>query len=127
MLGSMAYEIPVTQARAALADLINRVVYGRERVVVTRHGKPLVALVSAADLERLEALDAQQQAGEDEGVISTVSVTRGLPSAAGERRRFGIAARHPAPDAAEGTDRSTDHGSGDSRGRGGNRRPGDGS
>lgn len=36
----MAYEIPVTQARAELADLINRVVYGGERVVVTRHGKP---------------------------------------------------------------------------------------
>ena len=52
----MAYEIPVTQARAELADLINRVVYGGERVVVTRHGKPLVALVSAADLERLEKL-----------------------------------------------------------------------
>ena len=50
MMGSMAYEIPVTQARAELADLINRVVYGGERVVVTRHGKPLVALVSAADL-----------------------------------------------------------------------------
>ncbi|MEV0478983.1 type II toxin-antitoxin system Phd/YefM family antitoxin, partial [Streptomyces prunicolor] len=31
---------PVTQARAELADLINRVVYGAERVVVTRHGKP---------------------------------------------------------------------------------------
>ena len=46
----MAYEIPVTQARAELADLINRVVYGGERVVVTRHGKPLAALVSAADL-----------------------------------------------------------------------------
>ena len=54
----MAYEIPVTQARAELADLINRVVYGAERVVVTRHGKPLAALVSAADLARLEALDA---------------------------------------------------------------------
>ncbi len=53
----MAYEIPVTQARAELADLINRVVYGGERVVVTRHGKPLVALVSAADLERLDELD----------------------------------------------------------------------
>ena len=53
-MGTMAYEIPVTQARAELAELINRVVYGGERVVVTRHGKPLVALVSAADLERLE-------------------------------------------------------------------------
>ncbi|MEV5269500.1 type II toxin-antitoxin system Phd/YefM family antitoxin, partial [Streptomyces werraensis] len=52
----MAYEIPVTQARAELADLINRVVYGGERVVVTRHGKPLVALVSADDLRRLDEL-----------------------------------------------------------------------
>lgn len=63
----MAYEIPVTQARAELAELINRVVYGGERVVVTRHGKPLVALVSAADLERLEAAASQAAAGEPHG------------------------------------------------------------
>ncbi|MFE1958853.1 type II toxin-antitoxin system Phd/YefM family antitoxin [Streptomyces sp. NPDC059479] len=86
----MAYEIPVTQARAELADLINRVVYGGERVVVTRHGKPLVALVSAADLERLES---GQEAAE-ERVISSVSAIRSVPSAPGERRRFGIAAEH---------------------------------
>ena len=61
----MAYEIPVTQARAELADLINRVVYGAERVVVTRHGKPLAALVSAADLARLEALDAADEPSEE--------------------------------------------------------------
>ncbi|MDT0381498.1 type II toxin-antitoxin system Phd/YefM family antitoxin [Streptomyces sp. DSM 42041] len=86
----MAYEIPVTQARAELADLINRVVYGGERVVVTRHGRPLVALVSAADLERLQQPPAEEQ----DGVISTVSAVRPTPSAAGERRRFGIAAEH---------------------------------
>ncbi|MEU3983313.1 type II toxin-antitoxin system Phd/YefM family antitoxin [Streptomyces sp. NPDC026672] len=85
----MAYEIPVTQARAELADLINRVVYGGERVVVTRHGKPLVALVSAADLERLEELEA----AEDQ-VISTVSTAREAAPAARERQRFGIAAEH---------------------------------
>ncbi|MET8815833.1 type II toxin-antitoxin system Phd/YefM family antitoxin [Streptomyces sp. NPDC004549] len=84
----MAYEIPVTQARAELADLINRVVYGGERVVVTRHGKPLVALVSAADLERLEALDAAEQ----ERVVSSVS--RVGESGTGVRQRFGIAAEH---------------------------------
>lgn len=90
-MGSMAYEIPVTQARAELAELINRVVYGGERVVVTRHGKPLVALVSAADLQLLE----QEEAAADEPVISTVSALRpGLTSAAGERSRFGIAAEH---------------------------------
>ncbi|MEU9183787.1 type II toxin-antitoxin system Phd/YefM family antitoxin [Streptomyces sp. NPDC048484] len=91
----MAYEIPVTQARAELADLINRVVYGAERVVVTRHGKPLVALVSAADLERLEKLDAMG----DEQVISSVSGVREVASAPRERQRFGIAAEHRGPGA----------------------------
>ncbi|MFF0014998.1 type II toxin-antitoxin system Phd/YefM family antitoxin [Streptomyces sp. NPDC005374] len=86
----MAYEIPVTQARAELADLINRVVYGGERVVVTRHGKPLVALVSAADLERLEKL---QDSAEDQ-VITSVSTVREAASASREQQRFGIAAHH---------------------------------
>ncbi|MFB9523535.1 MULTISPECIES: type II toxin-antitoxin system Phd/YefM family antitoxin [Streptomyces] len=87
----MTYEIPVTQARAELADLINRVVYGGERVVVTRHGKPLVALVSAADLERLEN---EPEAAAEEQVISSVSALGGSLSAPGERHRFGIAAEH---------------------------------
>ncbi|MFD3659107.1 type II toxin-antitoxin system Phd/YefM family antitoxin [Streptomyces sp. NPDC058659] len=91
----MTYEIPVTQARAELADLINRVVYGGERVVVTRHGKPLVALVSAADLEVLEA--APEPA--EEQVISSVSTLRPVDSATGEQRRFGIAAHHRDPGA----------------------------
>ncbi|MFH9266837.1 type II toxin-antitoxin system Phd/YefM family antitoxin [Streptomyces sp. NPDC017546] len=86
----MAYEIPVTQARAELAELINRVVYGGERVVVTRHGKPLVALVSAADLQRLEA----EETAAEERVISSVSSIDSASSAQGERRRFGIAAEH---------------------------------
>ncbi|QNP74024.1 type II toxin-antitoxin system Phd/YefM family antitoxin [Streptomyces roseirectus] len=89
----MAYEIPVTQARAELADLINRVVYGGERVVVTRHGKPLVALVSAADLERLDALDVPVE----EPIVSAVSTVREVTSAPGERQRFGIAAEHRGP------------------------------
>ncbi|OKI01978.1 prevent-host-death protein [Streptomyces sp. CB02923] len=90
----MAYEIPVTQARAELADLINRVVYGGERVVVTRHGKPLVGLVSAADLERLDACREAEEAAAEEQVISTVSSVRPFPAPPGEWRRFGIAAEH---------------------------------
>ncbi|MEV5610094.1 type II toxin-antitoxin system Phd/YefM family antitoxin [Streptomyces sp. NPDC052225] len=94
----MAYEIPVTQARAELADLINRVVYGGERVVVTRHGKPLVGLVSAADLERLDALGEQADAPADAPVISSVTSVGPLRSAPGERQRFGIAAEHRGPE-----------------------------
>ncbi|MEV0908372.1 type II toxin-antitoxin system Phd/YefM family antitoxin [Streptomyces hokutonensis] len=92
----MAYEIPVTQARAELADLINRVVYGGERVVVTRHGKPLVALVSAADLERLDELD-KLDANAEEPVISSVSRVHEAASAPREHHRFGIAAEHRGP------------------------------
>lgn len=55
----MRREIPVTQARADLADLVNRVAYSGERVVLTRHGKAMAALVPADDLERLEQI-AQQ-------------------------------------------------------------------
>jgi prevent-host-death family protein len=90
----MAYEIPVTQARAELADLINRVVYGAERVVVTRHGRPLVALVPEADLKRLEELDAAE-----EGTISSVSAVHEVARAPRERQRFGITAEHRGPKA----------------------------
>lgn len=100
----MAYEVPVTQARAELAELVNRVVYGGEQVVLTRHGKPLAALVSAADLQRLqESADVPQ-----EEVISTVSTSRPPVSATGERQRFGIAAEHRGPAAG---DRRPGHGS----------------
>ena len=93
MMGSMTHDVPVTQARAQLAELINRVVYGGEQVVLTRHGKPLVGLVSAADLQRLRELDEQAE----ERVISTVSSVGARTSATGERRRFGIAAEHRGP------------------------------
>ncbi|MEU7644985.1 type II toxin-antitoxin system Phd/YefM family antitoxin [Streptomyces huasconensis] len=96
----MAYEIPVTQARAELAELINRVVYGGERVVVTRHGKPLVALVSAADLERLEALAEAAQAPEEQTISTVTSIGSAPPAGPGSgHRRFGIAAEHRGPDA----------------------------
>ena len=44
-------EIPVTQARAVLAELVNEVAYGRERITFTRHGKPYAAVVPLKDLE----------------------------------------------------------------------------
>jgi len=56
----MAVEIPVTQARAELAELVNRVVYAGERVILTRHGQPVAALIAAADLQRLDGLPAEQ-------------------------------------------------------------------
>ena len=53
----------MTRARAELSDLVNRVAYGGERVVLSRHGRAVAAIVSAADLERLAALDARTAGG----------------------------------------------------------------
>ncbi len=50
----MGEQIPVTQARAELAELVNRVAYAGERIELTRHGKVVAALVNAADLTRLQ-------------------------------------------------------------------------
>jgi prevent-host-death family protein len=49
--------VSVTEARDDLAELVNRAAYGRERVRLTRRGKPIAALVSAEDLELLELLE----------------------------------------------------------------------
>jgi prevent-host-death family protein len=85
----MAREIPVTQARAELAELVNRVGYGGERVVLTRHGKPLAALVPASDLDILEPGDSAE-------VISATSrIRQGMSEPQPEERRpFQIAAEH---------------------------------
>ena len=55
----MPREIPISQARAEFADLLNRVAYAGERVTLTRHGRPVAALVPASDLTRLEQLDEE--------------------------------------------------------------------
>jgi prevent-host-death family protein len=86
------HEVPVTQARAEFADLVNRVVYGGERVVVTRHGKPIVALVSADDLERLEEADRPR--------VVRVTSDASAPPGRDERptrRQFGLTAEHRPP------------------------------
>lgn len=50
----MADEIPATEARAQFSELINRVGFGKERIILTRHGKPLVALVPAEALDDVD-------------------------------------------------------------------------
>ena len=50
-------DLSISEARDSLAEIINRVVYQGERIILRRHGKKVAALVSASDLERLAALE----------------------------------------------------------------------
>ena len=49
--------IEATTARNAFSDLINKVAYGADRVVIERRGKAVVAVIPVADLRLLELLE----------------------------------------------------------------------
>jgi prevent-host-death family protein len=49
--------LPASKAREDFADTINRVAFGRERVVLRRRGKEIAAVVPIDDLRLLEELE----------------------------------------------------------------------
>ena len=66
--------IGVTQLRSVLSEVVNRVQYRGERVVLERQGKPVAALVSIEDLgllqeleDRLDDLEADRAESESAG------------------------------------------------------------
>lgn len=50
-------EFAISQARDHLSDLINRITYLGERIVLTRHGRGVAALVPIEVLRDLEAAE----------------------------------------------------------------------
>ncbi|HVN88278.1 MAG TPA: type II toxin-antitoxin system Phd/YefM family antitoxin [Candidatus Binataceae bacterium] len=49
--------IAATDARDQFADLINRVAYGKDRILLTRRARPVAAIVPLDDLRVLEELE----------------------------------------------------------------------
>lgn len=47
-------EVTADAAKRSFGELIARVGWGKERITITRHGKPVAALVSAQDLALLD-------------------------------------------------------------------------
>ena len=54
----MAKRVSAAQAKAQLSALSAEVAFGGQHVIIERRGRPLVALVSVADLEILEQVQA---------------------------------------------------------------------
>lgn len=50
----------ISEARGEFSELVNRAAYRHERVVLTRHGKPIAAIISKEDLEYFEALEDRE-------------------------------------------------------------------
>jgi prevent-host-death family protein len=49
--------LSTTGARAAFSEILNRAAFGKERLVLTRRGRRVAAVVPVEDLELLEALE----------------------------------------------------------------------
>ena len=53
----MAAHIPASELRERLGDILNRVAYRGERIIIDRHEKPSAVLVPIEDLEVLLAFE----------------------------------------------------------------------
>ena len=68
-------KVSTVEARDQLSTIINRAAFGKERVVLTRRGKELAAVVPIEDVKLLEELEdrldfeAAREALNEEGTI----------------------------------------------------------
>ena len=75
----------VAHAKNTLSVLINKVAYGKTRVLLESRGRPKAALVSTEDLERLERLDRGKES--PEGRVQILSRARNLRRKIHRRRK----------------------------------------
>jgi prevent-host-death family protein len=63
----MVSRISITNARQRWSDLLNRVAYGGERVILESWGRPKAAIISMADFERFLELEEAATEGQASG------------------------------------------------------------
>jgi prevent-host-death family protein len=66
--------LAMTKAREEFAETVNRVAYTKERILVEKHGKALVAVVPIEDLELLQALEDRIDLAEARAVLAEAKV-----------------------------------------------------
>lgn len=54
-------KMSTVEARENFSEMINQAAYGNQRVVLTRRGKPLVAVVSLHDLQGINLEDTVEE------------------------------------------------------------------
>jgi len=54
-------QVSIGQVKRDISELVNRVAYGRERIVLTSRGKPKAALISLDDYKYLQLFQAKEE------------------------------------------------------------------
>lgn len=53
--------VSIGQVKRDISELVNRVAYGQDRILLTSRGKPKAALISLEDYERLKSQDHESR------------------------------------------------------------------
>jgi prevent-host-death family protein len=63
--------VSIAEAKKSFSELCSRASYGRDTIVVTKHGRPFVAIIGMAELARAMALEDQRAVEILERAIAT--------------------------------------------------------
>ena len=72
-------KVSTVEARDHFSDVINRAAFGKERIVLTRRGKDLVAVVPIEDIRVLEALEDRADAEAAKEALADYALHGGIP------------------------------------------------
>ena len=80
----MNTQVSIGQIKRDISELVNRVTYAGERIILTSRGKPKAALVSMQDYERLlrsegRAVEIQKWLAETRTLSGRIQKRRGKP------------------------------------------------
>ena len=75
----------MSEAREEFADLVNRAAYGHERVLVSRRGRTVAAIVPIEDVELLERLEDEHDLAEARGALADPENATSIPWAMVDR------------------------------------------
>jgi prevent-host-death family protein len=73
--GEAMKKITTAEARKRMSELLNRAAYGKERFVLTRHGKELVAIVPLEDVTLLDRLKTLLERRDFESAMAEIDKT----------------------------------------------------
>jgi prevent-host-death family protein len=64
-------KVSIGQVKREISELLNRVAFGGERIVLTSRGKPKAVIVSLDDYERIQQVDREKQLANWETWLAT--------------------------------------------------------
>ncbi len=81
--------VSIAEVKRSISTIVNRVAFGRERIVLTSRGRPKAALVSIEDLQKLKTLEtttSPPSRAQRKAALSMAQAVRGMTLA----RRGGV-------------------------------------